>query len=71
LGEAVEIAQEIGRKEGLLPKDYQIITQIPKVANFNELKFKVKNITNKNVRQFFEKYILNYIKAAQHRGKDS
>jgi len=66
LGEAVEIAQEIGKREGLLPRDYQIIAQISKVTNFKELKAKIKNITNKNVRQFFEKYVLIYIKVAQH-----
>lgn len=66
LGEAVEIAQEIGKREGLLPRDYQIITQISKATNFKELKTKIENISNKNVRQFFEKYVLIYIKIAQH-----
>ncbi len=66
LGEAVEIAQEIGKREGLLPGDYQIIAQISKVTNFKELKAKIENISNKNVRQFFEKYVLIYIKIAQH-----
>lgn len=62
LGEAVEIAQEIGKREGLLPRDYQILAQISKVTNPNELKIKIKDIANKNVKQFFEKYILKYIK---------
>lgn len=66
LGEAVEIAQEIGKREGLLSRDYQIISQISKTTNFNELQAKIKNITNKNVRQFFEKYVSRYIKIAQH-----
>jgi glycosyltransferase involved in cell wall biosynthesis len=65
LGEAVEIAQEIGRREGLLPRDYQIIGQIAKVTNLKELKNKIKEIANKNVRRFLEKYVLNYIKMAQ------
>lgn len=66
LSEAVEIAQEIGKREGLLPRDYQIITQISKATNFKELKTKIENISNKNIRQFFEKYVLTYIKIAQH-----
>ena len=65
LGEAVEIAQEIGKREGLLPKDYEIIAQISKVTNFKELKTKIENISNKNVRQFFEKYALHYAKVAR------
>lgn len=62
LGEAVEIAQEIGKREGLLPRDYQIVAQISKVTNLNELKAKIKIISNKNLRQFLEKYVLKYIK---------
>ncbi|KUK79784.1 MAG: glycosyl transferase [Microgenomates bacterium 39_7] len=65
LGEAVEIAQEIGRREGLLPEDYQAIVRISKVANLKELKIRIKNIKNKNVKRFLEKYILNYIKVIQ------
>ena len=70
IGEAVEIAQEIGRREGLLPEDYQAISQISKIANFKELKIKVKDITNKNIRQFFEKYVLKYVKVAQRWWED-
>jgi glycosyltransferase involved in cell wall biosynthesis len=66
LDEAVEIAQEIGRREGLLPEDYQAIARISKVANLKELQIRVKEITNKNVRRFLEKYILNQIKVVQH-----
>jgi len=65
LGEAVEIAQEIGRREGLLPEDYQAIARISKVVNLKELKIRVKNIKNKNVKRFLEKYVLNYIKVIQ------
>jgi len=66
LGEAVEIAKEIGRREGLLPEDYQAINRIAKVANFKELKIRIKEITNKNVRGFLEKYVLSYIKVVRH-----
>jgi pyruvate dehydrogenase complex dehydrogenase (E1) component len=66
LGEAVEIAQEIGKREGLLPRDYQIIAQIPKVTSLDELKAKIKAISNRHIRQFLEKYVLRYIKVAQH-----
>jgi len=63
--EGVEIAQEIGRREGLLPRDYQIIAQISKATNFRELKNKINEIANKDVKKFLKKYVLYYIKAAQ------
>lgn len=66
LGEAVEIAQEIGKREGLLPRDYQIIAQISKVTSFNELNAKIRSISNKHLRQFLEKYVLKYMKVARH-----
>ncbi len=63
--EGVEIAQEIGRREGLLPRDYRIIGQMAKVTNLKELKNKIKEIANKDVRRFLEKYVLNYIKVVR------
>lgn len=65
LGEAVEIAQEIGRQEGLLPEDRQIINSLANVTNFKELNKKLKNIQNMQVKQFLEKYVLRYIKKTQ------
>lgn len=62
LGEAVEIAQEIGRREGLLPADKQIIDRLTRITDFSELKEKVRKIHNKQIRQFFEKYVLKYIR---------
>ena len=67
LGEAVEIAQEIGRKEGLLPEDYKIIANLNKITNLKELRKKVKKIQSMQVKQFLEKYILKYVKKAQKR----
>ncbi len=62
LGEAVEIVQEIGRQESLLPEDKQIIVSLVNVLNFKELNRKVKNIKNMQVKQFLEKYVLSYVK---------
>jgi len=50
----------------LLPEDYQIISQISKVTNIDELKVKIKKIANRDVKQFFERYVLAYIKIAQN-----
>jgi len=70
LNEAVEIAQEIGRREGLLPEDYQTIAKIAKVVNFKELKSKVEEIKNKKVKRYFKKYIIKYINLAKKKIKD-
>jgi len=69
LGEAVEIAQEIGRREGLLPEDGRIITSLVNVINFKELSKKVRKIQNVKVKQFLEKYVLKYVKKTQKGGK--
>ena len=66
LAAAVEITQEIGRREILLPEDYKIIANLNKVTNFKELRKKVKKIQSMQVKQFLEKYILDYIKTVQH-----
>ncbi|NMB91821.1 glycosyltransferase [candidate division WWE3 bacterium] len=66
LGEAVEIAREIGKREGLIPEDYQAIAKVSKATSFKELRIRIKGVANKNVRHFLEKYVLNYIKTVQH-----
>jgi len=70
LNEAIEIALAIGKREGLLKKDYQAISQLSKVANLKELKLRIKDIANKNVRQFLEKYVLNYAKILEEKWKN-
>lgn len=65
LGEVVEIAQEIGRREGLLPENRQAVTNLIKAASFKDLENKVKEIKNKEVREFFNKYIVKYVKLAR------
>jgi len=65
LGEVVEIAQEIGRREGLLPENRQEITNLIKAASFKDLENKVKEIKNKEVREFFNKFIVKYVKLAR------
>ena len=65
LNEAVEIAQEIGRREGLLPEDRRIIASLANVINFKELSKKVRKIQSVKVKQFLEKYVLKYVKKSQ------
>jgi len=40
------------------------------VANLKELKLRIKDIANKNVRQFLEKYVLNYAKILEEKWKN-
>lgn len=65
LTEVVEIAQAISQREDLLPADKQIIARLAEVTDHGELKKKIKEIYNKPIRQFLEKYILKYIKNAR------
>jgi len=70
LAAAMEIAQEIGRQEGLLPEDKRIIAGLVNVVNFKELSSRVKKIQSIQMRQFLEKYVLKYIKKGQRWWKD-
>jgi glycosyltransferase involved in cell wall biosynthesis/SAM-dependent methyltransferase len=62
LGETIEIAQEIGRREGLLTEDERIIANLVNVNSFKELNKRIKHIQNMRVKQFLGKYVLNYVK---------
>lgn len=59
---AIEIAQEIGRIDGLLPEDRQIIAGLADATSFEELSNKVRKIRNMPIRQLLEKYVLNYFR---------
>ena len=69
-GKVIKIAQEIGKREGLLPEDYKTIAKIAKAVNFKELKSKVKEIKNKKVKRYFNKYIIKYVKLAKKKIKN-
>lgn len=62
LGAAMEIAQEIGKIDGLLPKDRQIIAGLADVTSLEELAKRVRGIRSLPIRQFLEKYVLNYFR---------
>lgn len=62
LGAAIEIAQEIGRIDGLLPEDRQIIAGLADATNFEELSNRVMKIRSLSIRQLLEKYVLNYFR---------
>lgn len=58
--EAIEIAQEIGKREGLLPQDYRKIKNLLKIGTYKELIVKINKISNTEVREFLKKYIIKY-----------
>ena len=62
LNEAVEIAQEIGRREVLLPSDKEIIRGLAKVTNLVQLREKIKALQSKKLKLVFSKYVLKYLK---------
>lgn len=65
--EIVEIAQELGKREGLLPEDldYQKIVNLAKAKTYKDLKAKVGEIKNKKVKAFLSKYVIRYIELAK------
>jgi glycosyltransferase involved in cell wall biosynthesis len=62
LNEAVEIAHEIGKREGLLPEDTRIINQLVQAVNFSDLKGRVQKIRNADIRLILEEYVLKIMK---------
>jgi glycosyltransferase involved in cell wall biosynthesis len=58
LGEAIEIAEEMGRLHGLLPGDSQIIAGLTEVTDTEELSRRVRTIRSEPIRRLFEKYVL-------------
>lgn len=68
--EAVEIAQEIGRREGVLPEDYQKIKNLIKVKTLRDFKVKIDEIKNEKVRRSLKRYILRYATLAKRKLQD-
>ena len=70
LAEAVEIAQEIGRKEVLSREDYQKIMSFAKVKTFKGLKTKINEVKNKKVKELLNRYVLKYMALAKKKLQD-
>jgi glycosyltransferase involved in cell wall biosynthesis len=62
LGAAIEIAEEIGRIDGLLPEDRRIIDGLGDVSDAEELSHRVTRIRSATVRHFLEKYVLGHLR---------
>jgi glycosyltransferase involved in cell wall biosynthesis len=60
IGEAIEVAQEIGRREGLMPEDRQIMARLKDVTDFDTLKKRIARVRNASLRQYLEEYVLKY-----------
>lgn len=60
IGEAIEVAQELGRREDLLPEDRQIMVRLKDVTDFDTLKKRIAKVRNVSLRQYLEEYILRY-----------
>lgn len=57
-----EIAMQLAKNEGLLPKERIEIKNLFKVRSIKELRVKVKDLQNKKIRGYIEKYVLSYFK---------
>jgi glycosyltransferase involved in cell wall biosynthesis len=57
-----EIAMQLAKNEGLLPKERIEIKKLFKVKSIKELREKVKDLQNKKIRGYIEKYVLSYFR---------
>lgn len=64
ISEMVEIAQEIAKRKGILSQERGVLSRIVDVANLKDLKSKVEQVKDMEIREFLRKYVLNYIKRA-------
>jgi len=65
LDEGVEIAKELARQEKLRAEDLKIIDRLKQAASIKELQEIVTKISNLQVREYLEKYVLKYLKKAR------
>ncbi len=68
--EVVEIAKVIGKKNGLIKEDYQILTNISNSKDLDDLEVKSKNIKNTKLKEFFDRYLIKYLQIGKHNNKE-
>lgn len=67
LVEAIEIAEEIGRKGGIVPEDYERLKKLITTPSLAKLKETILEIKNKKVKDFLTEYILKSTAFARER----
>jgi microsomal dipeptidase-like Zn-dependent dipeptidase len=60
--EGVEIARIIGRKRVLPKSDFKILQELESIADLKALEDKIMEISDTEVQDILEKYILRYIR---------
>lgn len=70
LVEAIEIAEEIGRKGGIVPEDYERLKKLITTPSLAKLKETILEIKNKKVKDFLTEYILKSTTFAKERVGD-
>jgi len=60
--EGIEIARVIGNRRVLPKSDFKILRELENITDFRELQRKIQEISDTEVRDILEKYILKYIK---------
>ena len=62
LNEGIEIAKVIAKKRVLPQSDFRILRELEKMADLKSLEHKVREISDTEIRDILEKYILKYIR---------
>jgi len=60
--EGIEIARVIGNKRVLPESDFRVLRELQNITELKTFQRKIKDISNKELRQILEKYVLRYIK---------
>jgi glycosyltransferase involved in cell wall biosynthesis len=68
--EIKEIAEEFGKRKGLLPEDYKVLSKLIEAVDFNEFKERIKKIKDKKIKEILEKYLLKYLNLAKGKFKN-
>jgi len=63
--EAVEVMQEIGKRKGLLPEEFEIINSFSKVQDIKDFIKSTNSLTNEKMKLFFKDYVMEYLQISR------
>jgi len=63
--EAVEVMQEIGKRKGLLPEEFEIINSFSKVQDIRDFIKRTNSLTNEKMKLFFKDYVMEYLQISR------
>lgn len=59
--EGIEIATELGKREGLLPRDFAPLTNLDQITHFSQMKEKIKQIKNRRLKKIIKNILVSLL----------